>query len=174
MKKLLTICLIMATIFTVNAQENKPSKEETVAFINRTINECKGFELPFATGVFKNADFSEKKLIYKTSLELNPGEKYCDHKEIYEDINWEKLIVEEMEFTEKSNLASFYYITFKTNLSITILNENCNQYGKNSEERSIQSNMYVFIPTEKKESIKKAFFRLQEIAKEENKDPFKD
>lgn len=162
----------MATIFTVNAQDKKPTKEETVAFINRTINECKGFELPFAMGVLQNAVFLEKKLIYTTSLELNPGEKYCDHKETYEDINWEKLIVKEMEFTEKSNLASFYYVTFETNLSNTVLNENCNRYGKNSEETSLQLNMYVFIPKNKKESIKQAFLRLSEIAKEENKDPF--
>lgn len=33
MKKLLTICLIMTTVFTVNAQEGKPNKEQTVAFI---------------------------------------------------------------------------------------------------------------------------------------------
>jgi hypothetical protein len=33
MKKLITICLIMATVFTVNAQDKKPSKEQTVAFI---------------------------------------------------------------------------------------------------------------------------------------------
>lgn len=33
MKKLLIICLIMATIFTVNAQDNKPTKEQTFTFI---------------------------------------------------------------------------------------------------------------------------------------------
>ena len=33
MKKLLTICLIMASLFTVNAQDGKPTKEQTVEFI---------------------------------------------------------------------------------------------------------------------------------------------
>ncbi len=33
MKKLITICLIMATVFTVNAQDGKPTKEQTVEFI---------------------------------------------------------------------------------------------------------------------------------------------
>ncbi|TVZ59291.1 hypothetical protein NA63_1819 [Flavobacteriaceae bacterium MAR_2010_105] len=33
MKKLLTICLIMATTLTVNAQDAKPTKEQTVQFI---------------------------------------------------------------------------------------------------------------------------------------------
>jgi hypothetical protein len=33
MKKLLTICLIMATMFTVNAQDGKPTKEQTIEFI---------------------------------------------------------------------------------------------------------------------------------------------
>lgn len=33
MKILFTICLIMATLFTVNAQDGKPTKEQTVEFI---------------------------------------------------------------------------------------------------------------------------------------------
>jgi hypothetical protein len=174
MKKLLTICFIMATVFTVNAQDKKPTKEETVAFINRTLNEIKGIKLPFASGVLQNASFSLNTLTYSTSLELNPGEKFCDHKEIYEDISWDKLIVNEIEFTDKANFASFYFITLDSNISLTLVNENCNNPRQNSQKRSYQSSVQIFIPIEKKESIKKAFLRLSEIAKEENKDPFKD
>ena len=36
MKKLLTICLIMATFFTMNAQDGKPTKEETLNYIKET------------------------------------------------------------------------------------------------------------------------------------------
>ena len=37
MKKLLTICLIMATVFTVNAQDKKPTKEETIAYLDKVV-----------------------------------------------------------------------------------------------------------------------------------------
>jgi len=33
MKKLITICLIIATTFTVKAQDTKPTKEQTINFI---------------------------------------------------------------------------------------------------------------------------------------------
>ncbi len=39
MKKLLTICLIVATTFTVNAQDGKPTFEETVEYINSIFKE---------------------------------------------------------------------------------------------------------------------------------------
>jgi hypothetical protein len=39
MKKLLTICLIMATVFTVNAQEKKPTKEETLFWLSNYAND---------------------------------------------------------------------------------------------------------------------------------------
>ena len=41
MKKLITICLLLATTFTASAQQ-KPTKEETVAFINRTTSQTIG------------------------------------------------------------------------------------------------------------------------------------
>ena len=43
MKKLITICLLIATAFSVNAQQ-KPTKEETIAFMNRTLKSTIGFE----------------------------------------------------------------------------------------------------------------------------------
>lgn len=39
MKKLITICIFMATAFSVNAQDGKPTKEETIAYINNIIKE---------------------------------------------------------------------------------------------------------------------------------------
>ena len=39
MKKLITICLIMAATFATQAQEKGPSKEETVAYLNKMTTE---------------------------------------------------------------------------------------------------------------------------------------
>lgn len=37
MKKLLTMCLIMATVFTLNAQDTKPTKEETISWLKEKL-----------------------------------------------------------------------------------------------------------------------------------------
>lgn len=171
MKKLLTICLLMATVFTINAQDAKPTKEETIAFINRTINECKGFKLPNYMGELENAFFTGNKLIYKSTTSLTSGKKNCAREEIYEDIAWDKLKIEDIKFESSESVASYYLISFKQNINHIYITENC-VFSENSSRTNIQSNMYFFIPLEKKESIKKAFLRLSEIAKEENKDPF--
>ncbi len=52
MKKLLTICLIIATVFTVNAQDGKPTKEETVAFI-------KSYFVDFKIAGWHNGEFNK-------------------------------------------------------------------------------------------------------------------
>lgn len=39
MKKLLTICIIMATVFTLNAQDKKPTKEETLFWLTTYAND---------------------------------------------------------------------------------------------------------------------------------------
>lgn len=45
--------------------------------------------------------------------------------------------------------------------------------GKFKDEITYPNHLQLPIPNDKQESIKKAFLRLSEIAKEENKDPFK-
>lgn len=37
MKKLITICVIMATVFTVNAQDGKPTKEQTLEYLKSVL-----------------------------------------------------------------------------------------------------------------------------------------
>jgi hypothetical protein len=173
MKKLLTICFLITIAFTSQAQEGKPTKEETIAFINRTINECKGFKLPYYMGKLESASFTENKLTYKTTTSLTSGKKNCDREEIYEDIFWDKLKVENIKFENNEDGASYYEINFSQNMSHSDITENC-VFIENHSKTNILSNMYVFIPVQKKESIKKAFLRLSEIGKEENKDPFED
>ena len=50
MKKLITICLIMATLFTVNAQDGKPTKEETVAYLQSVLLRVEGGSTWFRSG----------------------------------------------------------------------------------------------------------------------------
>lgn len=41
MKKLITICLLIATTFTVNAQDGKPTKEQTIEYIKGYFDDLK-------------------------------------------------------------------------------------------------------------------------------------
>ena len=61
MKKLITICLIMATVFTVNAQDGKPTKEQTVEFIKSY----------FKDKSIKVDEFNDKTKIYRSSEYTN-------------------------------------------------------------------------------------------------------
>lgn len=76
MKKLLAL-LFIGCIGFAQAQDKKPTKEETIAFINRTINEVKGRNMPFAYGTFMSATLSENKLVMNIAL-FDDGRKICD------------------------------------------------------------------------------------------------
>jgi hypothetical protein len=61
MKKLLTICLIMATMFTVNAQDGKPTKEQTIEFIKSY----------FKDKTFKVDEYNKNDKTYRSSEYMN-------------------------------------------------------------------------------------------------------
>ncbi|EAZ95021.1 hypothetical protein FBBAL38_11769 [Flavobacteria bacterium BAL38] len=80
MKKLITICLIMATLFTVNAQDGKPTKEQTVEFIKAYFKD-KAFNLnkregdSFQTWKYRNTivefDFNSSVMTIQYEMEYN-------------------------------------------------------------------------------------------------------
>ncbi len=63
MKNLLTICLIMATMFTINAQDGKPTKEQTVQFIKDYYQENR-----MHTGIGFYTDKNNQKTSYNKSV----------------------------------------------------------------------------------------------------------
>ena len=75
MKKLLTICLLLATTFTVNAQSGKPTKEQTVQFIEDYFANNR-----LSTGVCGFTDTDNQKNFFTTNisnLEIQFDEKSC-------------------------------------------------------------------------------------------------
>jgi len=64
MKKLLTICLITATMFTINAQDGKPTKEQTVQFIKNYYQENS-----MSTGIGFYTDKHNQKTSYNKSVQ---------------------------------------------------------------------------------------------------------
>ncbi len=159
MKKLITICLLVATTFSVNAQ-TKPTKEETLAFLRRTCESTIG----------KTSD--DKKFIKTTFSYNNITTEYLYMG--YEDssidefslIKWENAT--EILMWEHSTGDEQEISDVMIKFSSQVLLE---QNGGTGEYRD---SVYFYYPEIKRESVKKAIERLIEIAKEENKDPFQD
>jgi hypothetical protein len=62
MKKLLTICLIMATVFTANAQDRKPTKEQTLEYLQSVILGVRGGRIFIPDGEGETYSLYEMKL----------------------------------------------------------------------------------------------------------------
>lgn len=158
MKKLITICLFMLITFSVNAQDKKPTKGETVQFIQKSVNNSGGEESEFR--------IDEAKVSWKNvwpSVGINWTREFTNVRfdkitKVYESSPGGDGI---------SNLiVEFSVKVIKYHLTGTTYDEaiEVNQDGANT--------LQFMVPTEKVQSIIKAFDRLKEITIEENKDPF--
>lgn len=177
MKHLFLILAFVVSTVAVKAQDNKPTKEETIAFINRTLNECKGFDTEFHWGQIESVDFRGNTMEFKT-FQMFGGTGPLKDKIVltyttrYDGISWEKLMIDKIEFKTESGVSYYYRILFGQNMKVTEISKDVLNNEDPATKTSSQSNLYIFVPQSKAESIKKAFLRLHEIAKEENKDPF--
>ena len=148
--------------FNVNAQ-TKPTKGETIAFIQRTLQLSVG-----QTSQYKNTpvrtitayDFNYDQIVRTTFLEG----RNSDMSEMITEIKWETLNSVEIHQSNpdgwKMENTSVVGLTFSS---------------KCKENADVYTNSFgLIILKSKAESVKKACLRLSEIAKEENKDPFKD
>lgn len=141
MKNLLTICFIMATVFTVNAQKSKPTKEETVQFIKEYMSKATFYECGFIkegqntldtkSSLYKDINFSfddknsmmtimydyEYKTIYMSArgdLKTN----VIEHYKILIDLNKVELIsISSKIIGESGNSESCYIIQLLLNSS---------------------------------------------------------
>ncbi|WP_379042310.1 hypothetical protein [Pedobacter alpinus] len=160
--------MLILTCINSLAQQ-KPSKEETVAFLNRTLQEVIGLRLPFAGGTCSGATFNLSELVIESAGMIGDT-RFFDISQKYWNIRWD--LFKEMEFKTGDNQASYYHIRFSNNLNYSRKMFN-KKSGDNDEiTENSQSNILLFTPLSKAESVKKAVYRLVEIAKEENKDPF--
>jgi len=157
MKKLITICLLLATAFTVKAQESKPTKEQTIQFIQKTVNSAgnqSAFKISDNTVSWKDVS---PKIGWNTISEIT-NVRFDKILKVYQ---WS------LSSGENSNVSvEFSVNTIKYHTTGTIYDEV--QDFKEDNGNSFQ----IIIPTDKLESIIKAFNRLKEITMEENKDPF--
>jgi hypothetical protein len=157
MKKIITICLLIATTFTVKAQDGKPTKEQTISFMNRTLKSTIGFE--GKDGKIVEIELNQNKYYLKTYYDLGGSGFYSNF--ISSEFPWESLIVDQFE-VNGNNLRIIFSQNYRNKYKI----------DDQPEKEQFISSLDMTLPFDKIESFKKACLRLAEIAKEENKDPF--
>jgi len=163
MKKLLLLFLLTSITVVVKAQE-KPSKSDTHGLINTTLkrvvarNSCS--EAMMVSEQFFSNDFAKYHYAAKSK------DKKKSATTDVSNIQWKNYLKCEMKTSTWDNVIACTTVYFSTAMKETIILE-----GK--EVSSFETTIDIVIQPEKLESIKKAFERLAEIAKEENKDPFK-
>jgi len=167
MKKIITICLLLAATLTVNAQE-KPSKDVTAKFIEANLKKTIGTKDKYSN-LLTNVSFDGNVLIL-TTTDKSLG---VTTTETYSDFDWEGVRFSVRDDSEKSTIPGFevVQISFETSYKQKTITE---QYGEVRKSERLFDWFIIHMPSDKIESLQKAFLRLQEIAKEENKDPFKD
>lgn len=168
MKNLITICLLLAATFSVNAQE-KPSKEVTIKFIEASLRKSIG-TVDRWDNLLTNVTFDGNVLILTTTCaDLGVTETLK-----YSDFDWEgDIYFTVIDDSQKSTIPGFEVVSvqFETPFKEESI---IKQHGKIRESERLDRWLRMHMSSDKIESLKKAFLRLHEIAQEENKDPFKD
>jgi hypothetical protein len=179
MKKLIIICLLIATAFTINAQK-KPSKEETVAYLDKILKMSIGYKTYGISGepekrsfekLITEYSFNDTKIIetvYKKDYEDNSLEtdiiefsnmdwsNIKSIEKIESELSWDKeIILARVKFSSK-----IFYV------------DNYLRKQSKKDKIEIRDNVYLMVLKDKADNFKKALLRLSEITKEENKDPF--
>jgi hypothetical protein len=160
MKKLIAICLLTVATCTVNAQQ-KPTKEETIAFMKKALEASNGIQSPF--GKLQNVYFSERlyqdeKTFGKNNLEKGLHAVY--------DIKWESLVPKSIDIQE---LYTCSIVVVYFNDLVTRGSGDADR-GKKTYGVVREPTIDFYVPKEMAERFKKACLRLSEIAKEENKE----
>lgn len=170
MKKIITICFLLATTFTVIAQTAKPTKEQTINYLTRTFSLTEGERTSNKTTKYTTnfeytaCLFSIDKIIENYNFETvwNDPEKTKNGMRKYSSSNLKWETVTSINLGSQLSNLTIVAITFSAKYKLTV-----------DEEESGQENVLsLLVVNNKAESFKKALDRLVEIAKEENKDPF--
>ena len=171
MKKLLLLFLFITITSFANAQDAKPSKEETQKFLNNMLSSVIGnpqdSDQPTIRKIQKQSftnDFSDY-------LRQNGDNEFRERDE-YIRIPWQDF-TDFIVITQKNDIQTIVRLIFKTKMEEKYF---CCYVDEDNGIPALTfttDQFLIFLPNDKVESCKKAILRLAEIAKEENKDPFK-
>lgn len=164
----LVLLLSFIPLNIVNAQS--PSKQETIDFIQSTLEEgigvrCRG---QLQDDISK-VTFDGNSLRYHTESVTN-GRLGLEFIYDSSNIRWDKYSSCEV---SKLN-EEFVYIQayFDVNFKRVFTTKTHYKYAEDQISQGMQSNLTFCISTDKVESVKKAFNRLKEISLSEKKNPF--
>lgn len=175
MKKIIIAILFIFCLPFVYGQEKKPTKEETISFIKRTVetsigsvyNSTRTTEIIFEYDRYKRVSVMEVKRDNQSAVIVG------NYDEEWSLLKWDNLDKKEFELQNcpvGENDICEMWIFFSRDIKHTEIERT--KYVGNKDETKFTHYLPILIPKEKFESMKKAFLRLAEIAKEENKDPF--
>ena len=170
MKKLITICFLLATTFIVIAQTTKPTKEQTINYLTRTFSLTEGERTSNKTTKYTTSFeytaclFSIDKIIENYNFETvwNDPEKTKNGMRKYSSSNLKWETVTSINLGSQLSNLTIVTIIFSAKYKFTV----------DGEESGQENVLNILVVNNKAESFKKALDRLVEIAKEENKDPF--
>ena len=167
MKQVLLSFLFSAFLFFVQAQETKPSKEVTQKFLSKILSQVvgnlpwEGAPQPIQKQVL-NMDFTNY------TMQTQSDETYKRTEFI--NIPWEDITTLDV---TTNRIVSWININFKSKMEYR---HHCCFVDEDKGvplTTNYEDQMRIYVLTDNVESCKKALLRLSEIAKEENKDPFK-
>lgn len=163
MIKFLLSVLFLASLSIAEAQNAKPTKEETQKFLYSMLKAALGKDVNEGYTLTKQS-FTNDLESYSYTTVTDRGSTDGDEVTL---IDWSK-------FANKYQVNSFGsadVIQFSCyfNNKIQVIHKDI--FG--NVKTKMTDNFDFFVPTEKEDSVFRACMRLRELAKEENNDPFK-
>lgn len=176
MKKLITICLIIVTTFTVNAQ----TKEETVSFIAKYMKEAEGLktyeqveEKRVEEDLYEQNVFSADKIFSETASE-NYEEGTYNQTISITNLAWqnvESIVLDTIPSLFHEDDVATVTLKFSTKAK-EIAHCQSGTYNVSCDQTYYRNAFSVVVPSNQAVACKKAFWHLVKLYKEENKDPF--
>jgi hypothetical protein len=148
--------MLIAVSFAAKAQQ-KPTKEETISFMNRTLKSTISYKS--YVGKILEIEFNQNQYYLKTYFAVGGGGFYSEYTR--SQFPWDALEADQFK-VNGNELRIIFSRNYRSKSKIS----------DGAEKEQFYSSINILLPSDKIESFKKACIRLSEIAKEENKDPF--
>ncbi|MBC7507736.1 MAG: hypothetical protein H7320_03165 [Ferruginibacter sp.] len=187
MKKILISFLFIATAFVTKAQDAKPSKEETYAYIQKLLDEVDGYTVSYTTGATDKITFSTfSSNYYMQEIKKgnymyygNPSNKDigCTDNNYYSNIDFSKLNNEPTSYNEANITITSSLKKLKLSFtSNSVLYEKGGDCADKHPQQPVSQVIFVYRNEDGvKERLIKAIMHLSKLRKEEEKgksDPF--
>jgi hypothetical protein len=159
MKKLITICLIMATAFTVNAQDGKPTKEQTLEYLKSVLIGIEGGQY-YTMGTARSERINKLK-----NLSLNNCTLIYNYQSIRRATGYRSDPPDEIKNIE-SDLDFSTVESFETKVN-KLLGDNFYHFNDNLfiyyNESKSKNNPFTYCPPDHAEKVLKALNHLRKL-----------